>query len=71
MHQRNTRLVSQERASPFYLTCTKKIVNRIFSMGCSLRQLATVPVATDTLRICSNGHLAGPVQEASRGAQAV
>jgi hypothetical protein len=51
----NSRLVSEEkgdtptqRTSPFYLTCTKKTVNRIFTTGCSLRQPAIVPVGTHT-----------------------
>jgi hypothetical protein len=39
----NGRFISQEHASPFYLTCTKKIVNKIFSMRCFLRQPAMVP----------------------------
>jgi hypothetical protein len=52
---------------------TKKVVNRIFSIRYSLRQAATVPIATNTLhiRICVNGHLAGPAQEAPCGVQAV
>jgi hypothetical protein len=30
-----------------------------------------MPVGTHTLRMCANGHFAGPAQEAPRGAQAV
>jgi hypothetical protein len=65
---RNARLVSQEHVYPFYLTYTKKIVNRILSTGCSLRQPATVPIATNTLHICSNMHPVGLAQEGPRGA---
>jgi hypothetical protein len=66
-HPCNARLVSQEHASPFYLTCTKKNVYRIFSTECSLCQHATCPLA----HMCANGRPTGPVQEAPRGAQVV
>jgi hypothetical protein len=50
---------------------TKKTTNRIFSMVCSLCQHAACPLEHIRARMCPNGHPAGPVQEASRGAQAV
>jgi hypothetical protein len=53
MRPRNGHLISEEkgdaptqRTPPFYLTCTKKTVNRIFSMRYSLCQPATMPIET-------------------------
>jgi hypothetical protein len=53
------------------LNMHKKNVYIIFLMRCSLRYHVTVLVATNTQRICPNGHNVGAAQEAPRGEQAV
>jgi hypothetical protein len=50
---------------------TKKTVNRIFPIECSLHQHATCSLAHIRPRICSNRHPMGPMQEAPRRAQAI
>jgi hypothetical protein len=50
---------------------SKKIINRIFSMGYSLRQYATCLLAHICTRMCANGHPTSLAQKVLFGAQAV
>jgi hypothetical protein len=49
----------------------KRISTEYSPKDAPYNQPATVPVATNTLHICSNGHPAVPAQEALHGVQAV
>jgi hypothetical protein len=63
MRPRNMCLISEkkgdvptQRASPFYLTCTKKNIYILFSTGCPLRQHVACLLAHIHAHICANRH---------------